>query len=383
MLERESGGTKRRRTVRPLRVILAATIGLLVVLAGYAVYDLVLYPPGGGPTTLVVYSYPSLLGGCGGSVVSGLLAEYQQTYGVHVDLECPSGTLVATLLAQKNAPVADVVVGLDEITAPQAESAGLLIPYAPPALADVNTSLSLELSVDHGVTPYEWGYLGFDYNLSFARATGDAVAHTTFADFSTNHTWASSLMVEDPTTDITGEEFLLWEIAYSLHVARDNWQTWWQEVDPYVAVAPDWGSAYAAFTTPPNSPALVVSYSTDPAAQAYYGGPDSFNTSVAWANGTAYGWKTVYGLGIVQGTHHLAAAQEFVNWFLSAHVQNQIPTNEWEYPANTTIPLPGVFNYSLDPSAIVPLNSYLSPSTIVASLPGWLDAWQTMENQAG
>ena len=373
----------RRRTIRPLDLLLAAIIALLVILAGYGGYAVVHQSRPAGATTIVVYAYQSLLGGCGGATLGSLLQNFSAENGVAVQLECPGGTLVSTLLAQKNAPVADVVVGLDEVTAPQAEANGLLLPYASPALANINSSLVSEVSPDHALTPYEWGYLAFDYNLTFASQTRGTIARATFESFAANSSWASQLMIEDPTLDITGEEFLLWQIAYASFVAHQDWHAWWQAVDPHVRVAPDWGSAYSSFITPPNNPMVVVSYAADPASAAFYGTPNAFNSSVSWNNGTAYGWKTVYGLGIVSGSRHLSADEAFVNWFLSPEVQQQIPTTEWEYPANSTIGVPGVYDYALDPSAIQPLNGYLPPTTIAASLPGWLDDWQSLANQYG
>lgn len=363
------------------RVLVVSAVALVLVVAGYAAYAVLIAPGAHGGNTLVVYSYTSLLGGCGGSVAQSLLANFTAEYGVPVDLECPPGTLVNTLLSEKNAPAADVVVGLDEITAPQAEADGLLVPYTPPSLRDVNGTLAAELSPDHAVTPYEWGYLAFDYNVTFLASTQGAIRNATFEQFAANTSWSSNLMIEDPTADITGEEFLLWEIAYATYVAHVDWRSWWQAVLPHLRVAPDWSSAFADFSTPPNNPGVVVSYSLDPAYAAYYGGTPSFNATVAWHNGSAYGWKTIYGVGIVAGTRHLTSAQEFVNWFLSGGVQAQLPTNEWEYPANGTVELPGVFAAALDPREIVALNPDLSPSMIVQDLPGWIGDWQTIANQ--
>lgn len=373
--------TRRRRTFRLGRLLSIAAVALLVVVAGYATAGFWLSRTS-GPNTLIVYTYTSLLGGCDGNVLNGPLGTFDAEYHANVQIECISGTLVSTLLSQENAPSADVVIGLDEVTAPQAAAYHLLIPYAPPALADVNASVRATLGPGDLATPYEWGYLSIDYNATFLNATHGAVAHASFANFTANTTWADQLMIEDPTVDITGEEFLLWEIAFAQSVEHRSWQPFWQTVDPHVRVAPDWSDAFAAFQSPPNNPQMVVSYGTDPAYAAYAGAPGSLNATLSWSNGTEYGWQTVYGLGIVNGTRHLGLDQEFVNWFLSPAVQSQIPENEWEYPANDTIPLPAEYRYAVDPTGVVPLNADLPPATIVADLPGWLDTWQSIANAA-
>jgi thiamine transport system substrate-binding protein len=385
MTQEGNGRPRHRRTVRIGRLLTVAVVVLVVLLASYAGYAyLKSRPAAGGATTIVVYTYASLLGGgCGGTVISGLLAQFDEAYHANVEVECPSGTLVSTLVAQKNAPGADVVVGLDEVTAPEAVANGLLLPYASPQLSHVNASLVDELGAGSAATPYEWGYLAIDYNLSFASASGGAVARATFANFSSNATWASSLMVEDPTVDITGEEFLLWEIAYEQYLAHGDWRSWWQSVDPHLHVAPDWTSAWNAFTAPTNGEPMIACYATDPADAAYYGSPNSFNATVSWLNGTPYGWRAIYGLGIVNGSKTVSLDEQFVDWFLSGSVQSQLPTTEWEYPANASTPLPPAFQYSLDPTTIVPLNAEIPPSMIVASLPTWLDEWQTLANEYG
>jgi len=360
-------------------------IALVVVLAGYTGYALLTAPRPGPNGTLTVYTYSSLLGGaCPASpTLAGVLAPFESAHGVTVDIVCPAGTLVNTLLAQKAAPVADVVVGLDEVTAPEAEANGLLAPYASPAQAEIDPAIAAELSPDHAVTPYEWGYLAIDYNETFAAGAGGAIEHMSFPALASNATWAHDLMIEDPTQDITGEEFLLWEIAYYDSVVHGDWTGFWKAVDPELRVAADWSDAYDAFLGPTDPPAMVVSYSTDPASADPPGPASGFNATVSWSNGTAYGWRSVYGVGVVNGTHQSALARAFVDWFLSPTVQEELPTNEWEYPANSTVPLPPVFQYAIDPGSITPLNGALGPSTIASSLPGWIDEWQTLENQYG
>lgn len=363
------------------RAVTAAALAVVVVLAGVGV---ALYVGSNlGEPTLVVYTYPSLFGGPGTPAFQAVFQPFEAAHHVRLDVEYPSGTLVSTLLAQANAPAADLVIGLDEITTPQAEAAGLLVPYTPPELANVPTELVNALSPDRGAVPYEWGYLAVDYTTEFAQATHGAVAHATFPDFANNASWAGQLLYEDPAVDITGEEFLVWQIEYYEHVLHENWTTFWTALLPHLGYkpAPDWGTAFGQFTTPPGNPQMVVSYSTDPAYAAYYGPPNQFNATVSWWNGTAYGWQTVYGLGIVSGSRHLSLDEQFEQWFLSGAVQAEIPTSEWEYPANATVGLPPVYDAAVDPSTVVALNDATTPSAVADSLVGWVTMYQELANR--
>jgi thiamine transport system substrate-binding protein len=376
--------SSRRRLRAPGRlgkILLVTAVALVVALAGFGVAEYLANAT--GEPTLVIYTYSSFFGGPGTPAYSEVFTTFANAHHIHIDVEFPSGTLVSTLLSQANAPSADLVLGLDEITATQAEEHGLLVPYTPPELANVSPALVNEISPDHSVVPYDWGYLAVDYNESFFNASDGAVAEATFPDFATNSSWANQLLIEDPTVDITGEEFLVWQVEYYEQVLHQNWTDFWTGVFPHLSYkpAPDWATAFGEFSSPPGNPGMVVSYSTDPAYAAYYGAGGSYNSTVSWWNGTEYGWRTIYGAGIVSGSRHVALDQEFENWLLSGTVQSLVATNEWEYPANSTIPLPPVYSAALDPAGIVPLNDGTTPSEVVGSLTGWLTTYQELANQ--
>ena len=307
-------------------------LALLVAVATFGTYEYLSTLAPAGEPTLVIYTYPTLFNGtdCGSPLYATIFGTFETTHHVRIEVECPAGTLLSTLVAQEGSPGADLVIGLDEITAPVAEADHLVIPYRPPALGDVNATIATELSPDDGVVPYEYGYLAIDYNTTFGESTDGAVAHATFPDFTENSTWAKGLLTENPTSDITGEEFLVWQIEYYEAVLHQNWEAFWQGVwaEGLPSPATDWGTAYAEFLQPAGAPPIVVSYSTDPAYAAANGEAGQFNSTVSWWNGTEYAWRTIYGIGIVSGTHHLTLDQEFENWFLSGTVQSEIPESE-------------------------------------------------------
>jgi thiamine transport system substrate-binding protein len=375
-------GGRLRRPGRGGRVLVAVALAAGLVLAGLGTYDYVESQFGG--TTLVIFTYPSLLGGnCGGSAAfSSVFGAFASAHGIRIDVECPPGTAYSWLVQQAGAPAADLVIGLDEITAPEAEAAHLLVPYSPPSLANVSSSLIAELSPDHGAVPYEYGYLAVDYNETFYAATSGNVANLTFPELVHNATWARDLLVEDPESDITGQEFLVWEIEYYEHLLHQNWTTFWVDMPAGAPPLSDsWSDAYYEFSD--GVYPMVVSYTTDPAYAAYYGEPGSFNSTVSWFGGTEYGWRTIYGMGIVNGSRHLALDEEFENWILSGAVQAEIPLNEWEYPANGTVPLPSVFAAAIPPGSIVALNNDTTPAVVGDSIAGWVQTWYALTSGRG
>jgi ABC-type thiamine transport system substrate-binding protein len=357
------------------RVLLAVALAVIVVLAGYGGYAYLQAHPSGGEPVLWIATYESLFSGnCGAANLTALLDEFGQAHSVQVKLICPSQTLSSWLDTYKNDPQADVVLGLDEITAPQADADGVLVDYTPPALSDEVPGLANALSPDHAVVPYEYGLLGVDYTAQFRNATHDAADNFSFEQLASNSSWSSAMTIEDPTTDITGEEFLMWEIQYYTQILHQDWQPFWASIDPHVHYVTLWSTAYSEFgnDTIPSPPQLIPSYTLDVTA----GPPGTIYSQVAHHNGSRYGWQTIYGLGIVKGTTHLSLDQQFINWWLGPSVQSQLPTYEYEYPANASTPLPSDFSEAVPPSSVVALNTPLTTSTVST----WLDDWQAIEN---
>ena len=364
----------------------------MVVVATFGTYEY--YASGGtsGETTLVVYTYPSLFNGnCGAGAanLSFLLGEFERAHGVRIELVCPplGVNLVSALQSPGDyGPPADLVVGLDEVTAPEAESLGLLVPFSPSELASIPPWLVEELSPDHAVVPYEFGYLAIDYTESFYEASGGAVAKATLPELVNNASWANQFLTENPSLDITGQEFLTWQVEYYETVLHEkNWTGFWQrffsENHPNPALS--WSDAFGVFGTPVGQNQLVVSYSTDPAYAVVngYGTSGPFNSTVSWWNGTAYGWRTIYGVGIVAGSRHVSLDEELEEWILGGTFQSYIPENEWEYPSNDSTALPTAFAASIDPSSIVALNNVTSPAAVAQNLfgpGGWIYTWESL-----
>lgn len=359
-----------------------------MVIATFGGYEYYSSGAASGGTTLVVYTYSALFSGnCGGGAanLSLLLGEFDQAHNVHVQLVCPAGNLVSALEspADYGLPAADLVVGLDEITAPEAESLGLLLPYSPPEITSIPPWIVAELDPALGVVPYEYGFLAVDYTLGFLNRTDGAVAHATLPDLVDNSSWAAQLVTENPLYDITGEEFLVWQIEYYENVLHQGWTGFWQRFfeEPHPNPATDWSTAFGEFGTPSGQNQLVVSYATDPAYAAANGEAGTLNSTVSWWNGTAYGWRTIYGVGVVHGTRHAALAEALEQFILGGTFQSYLPENEWEYPVNESVALPAVYSAAVDPATVVALNNDTTPASVAANLTapgGWLDTWQSI-----
>lgn len=365
-------GSRFRPFQKRLLVVLVVVIAVVASFGAY--FAITLSQP--AKQTLVVYTYSSFMksGSNPKQAYSVVFGTFEREYHVNIEVITPSG-LLSTLEAQKSNPQADIVIGLTNMDGVTAVRDGLLVRYVPPSISYVNSTLLSEMgSASAYLTPYEYSYLGIDYNVSYLSPTG-AYLKPTFQNL-TEQPYASNLLMENPTTSDTGEGFLLWEIAYYQYVLHENWTVFWKDMKPYASnVYPDWTSAFNNFGKGPGYD-MVVSYLTDPAYNAYFGYGNSTNSTVTYYNGTAYGWRTIYAIGIVNHSRHLKLAEEFVNYFLSPTVQNEIPTNEWMFPANDTIALPSVYRAAPSQSGIFPLNDYLNATTIADNIVQWESEWQ-------
>ncbi len=377
--ETDAGWVGRRRAYRRIPWIVPV-VAAIVLVAGFGTYFYVETSSSrclGGPHTLVVETYESFFdsGPDPTAARASLFGGFENATHSRVCVEYETGDLATSLLTSGGS-LPDMVIGLDELTAPRVDAAGLLVPYAPPELADVPAGLVADIAPDHSVVPYEYGFIGLDYNVTFDKSHGSPFSTGNYLSaIAGNRSLASQFLYEVPP-DITGEEFLVMEIAYSTEVLGVNWTDFWRTIGPVAPSTTDWGTGFSEFSA--GTYASFVSYTTDPAYDAYFGPVGAINTSVIRHGGENYSWKSIYGVGIVRGgVHNLTLAEQFEDWLLSGPVQKEIPLNEWEYPANDTTALPGAFNWSVPPDTITPLNSFEPVNATAANLPGWILEWQS------
>ncbi|MDE1880797.1 MAG: substrate-binding domain-containing protein [Euryarchaeota archaeon] len=380
-----SGAPAARPRPRRRHVTLWVAVVVVVVasVGAYGAYHYLSAPKGCSTNShcLVVWTYSSFFGSGAYPNASrvALIDNFQNATGSTVQLTYVStGDLVSDLKLAKPGTMPDVIVGLDELTAPQADASGFLIPYSSPALTGVPSSLVGQIAPDHTVTPYEWGYLGVDYNVSFDAANGNGLSQGDFfQNVAGSPTLSKQFLFSDPLLgDITGEEFLAWEVEYYQNILHQNWTTFFSAVAPYVHPATDWSTGFSEFSA--GQYASFVSYTTDEAYNIYFGYGTWMNSTVAQHAGANYGWKTIYGAGLVKGTHVQSLGEKFIDYLLSPTIQSQIPVNEWEYPAVASTTLPSAYDWSFPPSQISALNDDTTPIQSSYQLGYWTSELQNI-----
>lgn len=366
-----------------LKKLVVAIVAIVIIVAVYGIYNSGTLNSS-KKETLVIFTYPSLfqMGSNPNATYAQVFTAFEKEYNVTIEIQYQDN-LLATLNSEKSNPQADIVIGLTNIDEPLAVNDGLLISYNSSALKNIPEYLINDLSPDHYLSPYEYSLISFDYllNTSFYNNNkNNIIENLSFSSFY-NASYSKNLIIENPVYDSTGESFLLYEIAYYQYVLNQSWKTFWNSVKNNVYVTEDWSTAFNDFTNSSINKQFVASYATDPAYSMYFYNSLQYNATIAHYDNKLYGWEEIEGIGIVNHTKHLGLAQEFVDWFLSYQVQNQIPLNEWMYPANSNVTLPTVYNYAIDPANVKILNNYLSQQEILNNLPNWLEQWQTIMTQ--
>ena len=360
----------------PMRIIAVVTVILILVVAAYAAVTW--WKP-----RFVVYTYGSFLdwGDEGADVVlERAFAPFEEMYGIEVDiilLEVDANGIISKLVAESANPVADVVIGIDNILILQEAAKGVLEPYVSPNLNLINETFVDLLDPEHYLTPFDFGLVSLIYSTNTINTTTHPqLGNLTFADLAEVEL-ASALVTENPNFSSPGLAFLLSQIAVYEGILHQDWTPWWEDVKDHIDVQEGWTEAWSVWSGDPNKH-LLVSYGTDPAYSANYLGtaPD---TAVApfYYNNQHWAWMQVEGAGLVKNGPNPELGKAFIDYCLNASVQTEIPLNQWMFPVRTDLTLPSVYQYAIHPDEVSVLNQLLNRTEITLNLSDWLDSWNT------
>ncbi|MCX7025351.1 MAG: thiamine ABC transporter substrate-binding protein [Spirochaetes bacterium] len=298
----------------------------------------------GDPSKLVVYVYDSFAAewGPGPAIVKGFL----KASGIEIELVSSgdAGQTLVRAILEKKTPKADVIVGIDNNLAHRAISEGILLSYRPSGAGKVPPELVLD--PEWRLTPFDWGCFAIVWDSEKLESPPKDLEGLTSPEYS------GKLVIMDPRTSTPGLGFLAWTVSAYGDAAPD----YWRRLKPTVLTMTDgWDSAYGMFVA--GETPLVLSYTTSPAYHVENDHTERYKTLV-FAEGHPL---QVEGAGILAGTMRLKQAKAFVDYLLSPEVQALLPTTQWMYPVDPSIPLPASFKAAprpaklLKPEAAVPV----------------------------
>jgi len=279
-----------------------------------------------------------------------------------------AGAVLNKAILTKDAPLADLLFGVDNTFLSRALEADIFEPYDSLALNEIPADFKLDdskrlLPVDYGdvCINYDKAYFA-DNNLPVPQSLEDL----------TQPEYAGLLVVENPATSSTGLAFLTATVAHFGDAYTDYWQSL---KDNGLVVVDGWETAYYTNFSGSSGRGLqpmVVSYGTSPAAEVIFAEKALEDAPTASILGPDTCFRQIEFVGILKGTQHRDLAEKFVDFMLGKQFQEDMPLQMFVYPVNPNAALPEAFvKYAQAPE----LTAMLSPDVIAENRDAWIQAW--------
>ena len=279
-----------------------------------------------------------------------------------------AGAVLNRAILTRDAPLADLLFGVDNTFLSRALEADIFESYESPALVDIDDSFKLDST--HRATPIDYGDVCINYDKAYF-AENDLTVPQSLEDL-TKPEYAGLLVVENPATSSTGLAFLLATVAHF----GDSYLDFWSALqENNVVIVDGWETAYYTnFSgSSGNGPQpMVVSYGTSPAAEVVFAEKTPEDAPTASILGPDACFRQIEFVGILKGTQQRALAEKFVDFMLSERFQEDVPLQMFVYPVNPDAALPDEFvKYAQTPSD----PATLAPDEIAANRDRWIQEW--------
>jgi len=320
------------------------------------------------PATLTVMTHDSFVAS------EDVIAQFEQEHNVKVNfvLSGDTGGALNRAILSKDAPVADVLYGVDNTFLSRALSEDIFEAYDSPLLAQIPDELKLD--AENRALPVDYGDVCINYEKAYF-AEHDLALPQTLEDL-TQPEYAGLLAVENPATSSPGLAFLLATVA---EYGAEDYLDYWQRLrDNGLVVVNDWNTAYYtnfSGSTGKGAQPMVVSYGTSPAVEVVYAGEELDESPTASLVGRNMCFRQIEFVGILKGTPRRALAEQFVDFMLDTTFQEDIPMNMFVFPANPQAVLPSEFT---DYVQMPEQPAALAMAEIEANRDAWIEAWRQL-----
>jgi thiamine transport system substrate-binding protein len=279
-----------------------------------------------------------------------------------------AGETLNKAILTKDAPIADVLFGVDNTFLSRALEAGIFEPYQSSGLNNVPAEFQLDPS--NQVTPIDFGDVCVNYDKAYFAENNLSIPES--LEDLTKPEYKGLLVMEDPATSSTGLAFLL---ATRAHFGEDYIGYWKDLRQNGLVVVDGWETAYYtnfSGSSGHGAQPLVVSYGSSPAAEVVFAETPLDDAPTASMTGADTCFRQVEFAGILKGTPNQELAKKFIDFMLSTEFQNDMPLQMFVYPVNQNATLPEAFvKYSQAPSQ----PAALSAEEISANRDAWIEEW--------
>lgn len=292
-----------------------------------------------------------------------LLAAFEEETGLELETIAPGdgGSLVNQLVLTKDAPLGDVVYGIDNSFASRAVEEGVLAEYDAPLPAGAE-----EYAIGDHLAPVDVGDVCVNVDHEWFAEAG--IPEPTTLEDLTDPAYRDLLVVTNPATSSPGLAFLLATVA---EFGEDGWTDYWAALRANgVKVVGSWEDAYYVDFSGPSSEGgrpLVVSYASSPPYEVPEGASEAPTGALL---DTCF--RQVEYAGVLAGAANPDGARQVVDWLLSAEVQAAIPESMYVYPVDADVALPDSWA-RFAPQPEEPLT--VDAGTIAENREAWIETW--------
>jgi thiamine transport system substrate-binding protein len=316
--------------------------------------------------TLAVMTHDSF------AVSDSVLKQFEQSTGIKVEIlkSGDAGVALNKAILTKQAPLADVLYGIDNTFLTRALQENIFEPYDSPALDSISSEYRLD--PQNRALPVDFGFVCINYDIAWFSSRTSAVPQT-LEDLA-DPQFKGLLAVENPLTSSPGFAFLLATVA---HFGPNGFVDYWKSLkNNRVTVADGWETAYYtdfSGSSGKGPQPMVVSYSTSPAYEMIYADPPRSTPPTASLDGPDMCFHQIEFVGILTGTPNRASAEKFVDFMLETDFQEDIPLQMGMFPVNPHAKAPEAFT-TFAPIPTRP--AILAPEEISAHRDEWLNLWK-------
>jgi len=286
------------------------------------------------------------------------IGKFRTESGYDVKFVAPgdAGTVVNQLILTKDAPLGDVVFGVDNTFAGRAIEAGVLAPYAASALPPAAAKLAADDKPS--LTPIDYGDVCLNADSAWFKANSLAVPET--LDDLLKPEYKDLLVVSNPASSSPGLAFL----AATVGAKGEGYLDYWKALKANgLKVVKGWTEAYTvefSGSSGKGDRPLVLSYASSPAYEP---------ATVAL---TQTCFRQVEYAGVISGAQNEVGARKFIDFLLSDEVQAELPEAMYMHPVKPDVPLPEEWQQhaaEVDAPIEVPV------AEISARRDEWIKAW--------
>lgn len=285
-------------------------------------------------------------------------------------IEAGDGTeLLNRAILTAEAPIADVIVGINSVLVNRALVNNLLESYESPYLSEIDAIYQTD--PENRALPFNHGAVCINYDTEFF-STHELKVPTTLEEL-VDPVYSGMLAIENPISSTPGLAFMLMTIDV---LGEDGYLFFWEDLlENGAEIVPDWSTAYYTNFTAGGGGGyqpMVVSYDASPAAVPFYAEEPMDEAPTASILADDMCIEMIEYAGILKGSDQVELAQKFIDALLSAEWQSDLPAQMFVYPVNGTATIPELFE-TFAPQPVNPVR--MDPAIVAVNYEKWLQAW--------